>query len=164
MTTAELYAGCHAHAALRLSYRGAKRRGHAAIRHAHEAWAWHPAPRATHPGVMAMVLIQLATRSEFDSFIKEKPVAVVYCWASWIERYDADYRPIIARALEEFTDRINVGLIDFDDEGTWDILREHRVTSIPALLFYKDGQWVKKLIGVRSHADIAAVVRGLLEG
>jgi thioredoxin 1 len=64
--------------------------------------------------------------------------------------------PILDRFAEAHPE-VRVGKIDVD--ACPDIAAEYRVSSIPCLVFFKDGQAVREMVGLQQPAALEAALR-----
>lgn len=70
--------------------------------------------------------------------------------------------PAINSLATDYDGRAVIGKLNVDDAG--DIARTYEISSIPALLFFKDGKVVDRMIGGESKASIAAKLDSLIGG
>ena len=70
--------------------------------------------------------------------------------------------PTINSLATDYDGRAVIGKLNVDDAG--DIARTYEISSIPALLFFKDGKVVDRMIGGESKASIAAKLDSLIGG
>ena len=76
----------------------------------------------------------------------DKPVLVDF-WASWCGPCRM-FAPIIDAVAEEYPDEVKVGKINVDEENV--LAQQYRVASIPTLIMFKNGEAVKRSVGVIS--------------
>ncbi|MBO4392601.1 MAG: thioredoxin [Clostridia bacterium] len=101
---------------------------------------------------MAHTVITAANFEE-EVIRSDKPVLVDF-WATWCGPCRM-LAPVIEEISEERND-IKVCKIDVDEEP--ELAAEYGIQSIPTLIVFKDGQPVKKSIGVRPKDDIIAML------
>ncbi|MGM9567444.1 MAG: thioredoxin [Clostridia bacterium] len=95
-----------------------------------------------------------------DNFTEEvlksdKPVLVDF-WASWCGPCRM-FAPIIDAVAEEYPDEVKVGKINVDEENQ--LAQEYRVASIPTLIMFRNGEAVKRSIGVIAKEDVVAMFK-----
>ena len=93
---------------------------------------------------------------EFDSSILngEKPSLVDF-WAEWCQPCKM-LAPTVEELAGEYEDKILVGKLNVDDNPQ--TATKYGIRGIPTLLFFKDGQVVQQLVGVKSKAEIKKVI------
>jgi hypothetical protein len=105
-------------------------------------------------------MTRLRSAAELDSFVKEKPFAIVHFDAVW----DEGYRPIARRKIldaeKSFFEHVNFGEVDCDQSP--DLAKSMSVSNVPLVAYYRQGQLVAALIGSRQHVRLRLVrlVRG----
>lgn len=90
-----------------------------------------------------------------DTNFKEKVmdtqgVAVVDFWAEWCGPCRA-IGPVIEELSKEYDGKVNVGKLNVDNNP--EVSMNYGITSIPAILFIKDGKVVDKLVGAQPKGN-----------
>ncbi len=80
----------------------------------------------------------------------QKPVIVDF-WASWCMPCRM-LTPILEKIAEKNTEKFNFYKLNTDENPQTS--RQFRIMSIPTVLFFKNGQEVKRLIGVQPEKNI----------
>ncbi len=106
---------------------------------------------------MASPLIANLDSSNFESAItaSPKPVLVDF-WATWCGPCK-QLGPVLDQLAEEMKDTASIAKVDVDSNQG--LAQQFGIASIPALILFKNGQPVDKIIGLRPKADIANFIR-----
>ena len=92
--------------------------------------------------------------TDFDKEVLQSDVPVlVDFWATWC-RPCINIAPAVEEVAGEFSGRAKVYKVDVDDEA--EIAMRFGIMNIPALVIFKGGQEVDRLIGSTSKENIAA--------
>ncbi len=96
------------------------------------------------------------TSADFDSKVlaSDKPVLVDF-WAEWCGPCKA-IGPSIEQLATEFEGKAHVFKLDVDSAG--DIAGRYGIMSIPALVVFKGGQEVDRMVGSAPKDVIAAMI------
>ena len=101
------------------------------------------------------------TDQNFQTMVLESPQPVlVVCWAEGCGPWHM-LAPEVAALAEAF--RGQAALATRDVEAEPETPKRSRIETLPALLFFQDGQVVDQLTGVVGKADIAAKLHALTE-
>lgn len=96
------------------------------------------------------------TSKEFEQNVLKSDVPVlVDFWAEWCGPCKA-IGPSIEQLATEYVGKARVYKLDVDSEG--DLAMQYGVMSIPALLIFKDGKEVDRMVGAAPKAQIAALL------
>jgi thioredoxin 1 len=71
-------------------------------------------------------------------------LTVVDFWAEWCGPCRA-IGPVIEELSKEYDGKVNVGKMNVDENSV--VPSNYGITSIPAILFFKNGEMVDKLVG-----------------
>ena len=77
-------------------------------------------------------------------------LAVVDFWAEWCGPCRA-IGPVVEELSKEYEGRVNVGKVNVDHNPQ--LSMNYGITSIPAILFIKDGKVVDKLVGAQPKSN-----------
>lgn len=100
------------------------------------------------------------TDANFESkALKSNKLTVVDFWAEWCGPC-RKIGPVIEELAKEFNGKVNIGKVNVDKCPNTTI--EYGVTSIPTLLFIKNGKVVDKLIGGYPKSTIQKKIKALM--
>ena len=97
-----------------------------------------------------MAIIDL-TKENFQAEVtkSDKPVLVDF-WAVWCGPCQM-MAPILHELETEMPD-VQIGKVNVDEQ--MDLARQFRVVSIPTLIIFKNGQEVRRMVGVTSKEEL----------
>ncbi|MBZ0213846.1 MAG: thioredoxin [Nitrospirae bacterium] len=96
------------------------------------------------------------TAAEFDEKVLQSPVPVlVDFWAEWCGPCKA-IGPSVEEIASEYADKARVFKVDVDSEG--ELAMKYGIMSIPALLVFKGGQEVDRMVGAGPKQKIAGLL------
>ncbi|MFY8090056.1 MAG: thioredoxin [Chitinophagaceae bacterium] len=85
------------------------------------------------------------TDANFETTVlKSDKLSVVDFWAEWCGPCRA-IGPVIDELSKEYEGKVNIGKVNVDNNAK--VSMDYGITSIPAILFIKNGQVVDKQIG-----------------
>jgi len=103
---------------------------------------------------MAAPNIVTVTKDNFDQEVVKsaRPVLVDF-WAEWCGPCKM-IAPILDELATEYDGKVKIAKVNIDDHQ--ELAAQFRINSIPTLLFFKNGQVVDQVVGLRSKKDFKA--------
>src|SRR6476661_2095179 len=83
-------------------------------------------------------------------------LTVVDLWAEWCGPCRA-IGPVIEELAKEYDGKVNIGKVNVDHNPQ--VSMNYGITSIPAILFVKNGQVVDKLVGAQPKANFVKKIQ-----
>jgi len=105
--------------------------------------------QTTHIKTLIMAL-ELTDTNFQDKVISSDKLTVVDFWAEWCGPCRA-IGPVIEELSKEYDGKINVGKVNVDHNPQLSV--NYGITSIPAILFIKNGKVVDKLVGAQPKSN-----------
>ena len=99
------------------------------------------------------------TDKTFDSTIKEHKIVVMDCWAEWCGPCRM-IAPTIEAMANDYAGKVVFGKLNVDENG--ETSTKYCITSIPTLLFFKDGKLVGQIIGAVPRQQIEQRLKTIL--
>ena len=104
-------------------------------------------------------MAQEINSQNFEALIASGQPVVVDFWATWCGPCQM-VGPFIEELAHEYEGRVIGGTCDVDQDS--DLPGQFNVRNIPTILFFKDGQLAKKLVGAQSKEVLKAAIEELL--
>ncbi len=96
------------------------------------------------------------TKDNFDS-TTQSGVTLVDFWAEWCGPCRM-MSPVLDKLAAEYPEGVTIGKVNVDNE--MDLAQKFGVSSIPTLVLLKDGNEVKRYVGVTPERELAAAIDG----
>jgi thioredoxin 1 len=103
--------------------------------------------------------IFIQDETEFDSLLTAESLLVVDCTATWCGPCKL-VAPLIDKLADDFRDRAKIMKLDIDENKS--IAKRFRLRSIPAVMFFKQGELVETLVGVKPYEEFKSTVENHL--
>lgn len=98
----------------------------------------------------------ILNKENFDSeVLNEKGLYLVDFYATWCGPCKM-VAPIISEISDTYKDKIKVGKVNVDDEN--DLAIKYKISSIPNLILFKDGEVCKTIVGFRTKEEIEEII------
>ena len=95
----------------------------------------------------------------FDSLLESETLLVVDCTATWCGPCKL-VAPLMDQLANEYSDQVKVFKLDLD--ANRGVATRFKIKSIPAVMFFKQGELVETLIGVKPYETFTSVLDNLL--
>lgn len=94
--------------------------------------------------------------STFETEVKQSGVPVlVDFWAPWCGPCRS-IAPIVEELAEEYAGKVKIVKVNTDDNIK--TAQEYRISGIPSLLLFKDGEAVEQMVGVHKKSTLAGMI------
>ena len=100
--------------------------------------------------------VVVVTDAEFESTVLQSDkLVIIDFWAEWCQPCKM-LSPTVEEIAGEYENTVRVGKLNVDDNP--DTATKYGIRGIPTLLFFKGGQVVQQLVGVKSKSEIKKVI------
>ncbi|HEY9752937.1 MAG TPA: thioredoxin [Coleofasciculaceae cyanobacterium] len=107
---------------------------------------------------MGMVTF-IQDEAELDALLTNEPMLVVDFTASWCGPCRV-VAPLMDQLAEAYSDRAKVFKLDLDTNKP--VAKRFAIKSIPAILFFKQGQLVETIVGIKSYDEFTSAIERCL--
>ena len=106
-----------------------------------------------------MAEILHAAESSFESILKENKIVLVDFWATWCGPCRM-LGPVVEELAGEYAGKVKVCKLNVDEAP--DTSSKYRITSIPTIIFFKDGEVAGQTVGLQSKSALQEKLNALL--
>ena len=103
--------------------------------------------------------IFIQDETEFDSLLAAESLLVVDCTATWCGPCKL-VAPLIDKLADDFSDQAKIMKLDLNENKS--IAKRFGLRSIPAVMFFKQGELVETLVGVKPYEEFKSTVENHL--
>ncbi len=95
----------------------------------------------------------------FDGLLAAEPLVVVDCTATWCGPCKL-VAPLMDQLAEDYIDRAKVFKLDLDSNKA--IAKRFAIKSIPAVMFFKQGELVETVVGAKPYEEFTSALEKFL--
>lgn len=97
----------------------------------------------------------IADEAALNELITNQSLVVVDCTASWCGPCKL-VAPLMDQLADEYSEQITVVKLDIDDNQA--VAKKFSIKSIPAVLFFKQGEQVDTVIGAKPYSEFSSTL------
>lgn len=101
----------------------------------------------------------IQNEAEFDALLSAEPLFVVDCTATWCGPCKL-IAPLIDQLADEYSDRVKIFKLDLDSNK--EVAKRYGIRSIPAVMFFTQGEVAETLVGAKKYEEYHAVLNRYL--
>lgn len=103
--------------------------------------------------------LKIGKDKNIESLINQTNISVVKFGATWCGPCKM-LAPVLEKLSEELIEVTFID-VDVDDEEAEITVKNSGVSSVPLMVFYKDGKIVNKILGFRPEEEIKKIIQSL---
>ncbi len=96
--------------------------------------------------------------ADFDEFVRKYPKVVIDCWAPWCGPCRM-LSPTIDAMAKDMKGKVVFGKLNTDDN--FNTSGKYRISGIPTLLIFKDGQLLDRMVGAAPRPMVEAQLKSM---
>ncbi len=101
----------------------------------------------------------ILTKQNFKSEVIDCDIPVIVdFWATWCGPCKM-IAPTLEQIANEFAGKVKVAKVNVDEQ--MELAMEYKVEVIPTLFFFKNGEVVKKTVGVQTREEIITIIANM---
>jgi thioredoxin 1 len=93
--------------------------------------------------------------TELNALLKAEPVMVVDCTATWCGPCKL-VAPLMDRLASDYDGRGKIFKLDLDSNSA--VAKRFGIKSIPAVMFFKNGELLETLVGVKPYGEFSSAI------
>lgn len=97
----------------------------------------------------------IQNEADFDSLLSAESLLVVDCTATWCGPCKL-VAPLMDKLADDYSDRAKVFKLDLDSNK--EVAQRYGIRSIPAVIFFKQGEVAETLVGVKKYEEYTATL------
>ncbi|RZM74362.1 thioredoxin [Leptolyngbya iicbica] len=97
----------------------------------------------------------IQNETEFDALLASESLVVIDCTATWCGPCKL-IAPLIDQLADEYSDRVKVLKLDLDTNK--EVAKRFGIRSIPAVMFFADGNLAETMVGAKKHEEYQEAV------
>jgi thioredoxin 1 len=101
----------------------------------------------------------VVTDATIDAAAKQYPIFILDCWAEWCGPCRT-IGPIIEQLAKEMKGKVVFGKLNVDEN--MQTANKYRISAIPTLMVFKEGELIDKLVGAYPKPALAAKIQRFL--
>jgi thioredoxin 1 len=101
----------------------------------------------------------VVTDTTIDAAANQYPIFILDCWAEWCGPCRT-IGPIIEQLAKEMKGKVVFGKLNVDEN--MQTANKYRISAIPTLMVFKEGQLIDKLVGAYPKPALAAKIQRFL--
>lgn len=102
----------------------------------------------------------IQNEAEFDQLLGSEALLVIDCTATWCGPCKL-VAPLIDQLADEYSDRAKVCKVDLD--ANREVANRYEIRSIPAVMFFKQGEVAETLVGKKPYEEYAETLTKYLD-
>ncbi|BAZ82053.1 thioredoxin [Sphaerospermopsis kisseleviana CS-549] len=106
-----------------------------------------------------MTTVEYIQETEFKSLLSDNEIVVLDCTATWCGPCKM-VSPLMDKLADEYTGRAKVVKIDVGENQTF--AKQFGIRSIPAVMFFKNGDLLEKIVGIAPYEKFSTAVTNIL--
>ncbi|VAX16115.1 Thioredoxin [hydrothermal vent metagenome] len=96
------------------------------------------------------------TDSDFeDKVLKSEKLTIVDFWAEWCAPCRM-IAPLLEELADDYEGKVNIGKLNVDENSQ--TATKYGIRSIPTILFFKEGEILKQIVGVRPKEELKDII------